>query len=135
MGINEHDRFYDCMPLYHGTGGLLSTFCMTGGIGLAVGKRFSSSKFWNDVRDSGATAFVYVGETLRYLLANPPGPDDRRHQIRVIFGNGLRPDVWKAFRDRFGIDVSCASWYAFAMKWVLISFSRSTSFSIALKGY
>ena len=133
MGINDSDRFYDCMPLYHGTGGLLSTFCMTEGVGLAIGKRFSSSRFWDDVRDSGATAFVYVGETLRYLLANPPGPNDRRHRIRVIFGNGLRPDVWSPFRNRFGIDVSHLCLCTFSMKRTLICSSRSTSFSIAQK--
>jgi acyl-CoA synthetase (AMP-forming)/AMP-acid ligase II len=46
---------------------------------------------------------VYVGETLRYLLAAPPSPLDRQHHVHTIFGNGLRPDVWQRFRDRFGI--------------------------------
>jgi acyl-coenzyme A synthetase/AMP-(fatty) acid ligase len=46
---------------------------------------------------------VYVGETLRYLLAAPPSPRDKDHAVHSIYGNGLRPDVWKQFRDRFGI--------------------------------
>jgi acyl-CoA synthetase (AMP-forming)/AMP-acid ligase II len=44
-----------------------------------------------------------VGETLRYLLAAPPSPRDKDHNVHSIYGNGLRPDVWKPFRDRFGI--------------------------------
>jgi acyl-CoA synthetase (AMP-forming)/AMP-acid ligase II len=61
------------------------------------------SKFWDDIRDSDATLFVYVGEICRYLLAAPPSARDKDHRIRLIYGNGLRPDVWIPFRDRFGI--------------------------------
>ena len=53
----------------------------------------------------------YVGETLRYLLSAPPETDpisgeilDRKHNVRLAFGNGLRPDVWNRFKDRFGIE-------------------------------
>jgi acyl-CoA synthetase (AMP-forming)/AMP-acid ligase II len=66
-------------------------------------KRFSVKRFWDDVRASDATLFVYVGEICRYLLAQPPSPLDKNHHIRLIYGNGLRPDVWIPFRDRFGI--------------------------------
>lgn len=29
---------------------------------------------------------------------------DKKHNVRVAFGNGLRPDVWNAFKERFGIE-------------------------------
>jgi acyl-CoA synthetase (AMP-forming)/AMP-acid ligase II len=90
--------------MYHGTANVVVVNCMLTGTTLCIGKKFSTSKFWDDIRDSRSTAFVYVGETARYLLAAPPSPKDRDHQVRVIFGNGLRPDVWKRFQDRFGID-------------------------------
>jgi acyl-CoA synthetase (AMP-forming)/AMP-acid ligase II len=70
-----------------------------------ISKRFSVTKFWDDVRASESTLFVYVGEICRYLLAAPPSPSDRNHRIRLIYGNGLRPDVWIPFRDRFGIPI------------------------------
>ncbi|MCJ1481098.1 hypothetical protein MMC06_001254 [Schaereria dolodes] len=73
------------------------------GISLAIGRKFSLSQFWNDVRESEATFFVYVGETARYLLAAPPSPLDKEHKIRCMHGNGLRPDVWAKFQERFGI--------------------------------
>lgn len=53
----------------------------------------------------------YVGETCRYLLAAPPQVDastgenlDKKHNVRVAFGNGLRPDIWNRFKERFGIE-------------------------------
>ncbi|ORY18851.1 hypothetical protein BCR34DRAFT_296457 [Clohesyomyces aquaticus] len=97
------DRWYVCMPLYHGTGCTTAVTCMLSGVALCIGKKFSTSRFWSDVRDSNSTAFVYVGETARYLLAAPPSEKDRQHKVKVMFGNGMRPDVWHRFVDRFGI--------------------------------
>lgn len=39
----------------------------------------------------------------RYILAAPEKPEDKKHSVRVIFGNGLRPQIWKDFVDRFKI--------------------------------
>ncbi|PQE24423.1 AMP-dependent synthetase ligase protein [Rutstroemia sp. NJR-2017a BBW] len=101
--IREDDRWYTCMPLYHGTGGITSIANLMSGITNCIGKKFSTSKFWDDIRDSRATWFTYVGETARYLLAAPPSPRDKDHNVRVMYGNGMRPDVWMKFRDRFGV--------------------------------
>ncbi|ERF74760.1 hypothetical protein EPUS_04929 [Endocarpon pusillum Z07020] len=97
------DRWYVCMPMYHGTGAFSSISCLLQGVSVAIGKRFSVSKFWRDIHDSEATIFVYVGETARYLLNARPDPLERDHKIRGAFGNGLRADVWERFRTRFNI--------------------------------
>ena len=55
------------------------------------------------VRRHGATMFVYVGELCRYLLRQPPSPDDRNHRLRLAAGAGLRPDIWEAFQKRFAV--------------------------------
>ena len=41
---------------------------------------------------------------MRYLVNTPEGPYDRNHKVTRILGNGLRPDIWKTFQERFGID-------------------------------
>ena len=97
------DRWYDCMPLYHGTGNTTLVGGLITGITVCIGKKFSVSKFWDDIKDSGATTFVYVGETARYLLNAPPHPHERDHKVRSVWGNGMRPDVWEKFRQRFNI--------------------------------
>ncbi|EMR80414.1 hypothetical protein ACHAPC_010179 [Botrytis cinerea] len=101
--VRDDDRWYNCMPLYHGTGGITAVANLMSGITNCVGKKFSTSKFWGDIRDSKATWFTYVGETARYLLAAPPSPQDKNHCVRVMYGNGMRPDVWNKFKERFGI--------------------------------
>ncbi|PGH10530.1 hypothetical protein AJ80_07473 [Polytolypa hystricis UAMH7299] len=97
------DRWYNCMPLYHGTGGMSMQTSIMYGVSVAIGKKFSVRNFWKDVCDSKSTFFIYVGETARYLLAAPPSPLERSHNIRCAYGNGMRPDVWERFRERFGI--------------------------------
>jgi len=97
------DRWYNSMPLYHGTGSMSSVVQLLSGIGIAIGTRFSVSRFWDDIYDSESTFFVYVGETARYLLNAPPHPHERDHKLRCCYGNGLRPDVWEKFRTRFNV--------------------------------
>ena len=67
------------------------------------GKQFSASKFWADVELNRATAFTYIGELCRYLLNQPEKPGDRDNRIRLMVGNGLRPEIWSEFTTRFGI--------------------------------
>lgn len=39
----------------------------------------------------------------RYVLAGPPRKEDKEHNVRTIFGNGLRPQIWSEFVNRFNI--------------------------------
>lgn len=45
----------------------------------------------------------YIGEICRYLLSQPVRPQEKGHKVRVAVGNGLRPSVWEAFTERFGV--------------------------------
>ena len=103
-GARERDRMYDCLPMYHTVGGVVAPGCvLTVGGTCVIREKFSAREFWSDIVKHRCTMFAYVGELCRYLLHAPPGPDDRRHAIRLCVGNGLRPDVFEAFRDRFGL--------------------------------
>ncbi|MHC3127148.1 long-chain acyl-CoA synthetase, partial [Brevundimonas sp. GN22] len=92
--------------LYHSTGGLVGvgSVLLNGGR-MVTRRRFSASTFWPDVKSSGATMFVYIGELCRYLVNSPENADERSHKLRLAFGNGLRPDVWEEFQSRFKVPV------------------------------
>ena len=100
----ESDRIYVALPLYHATGGLcaLGAAFLNGG-SVVLKRRFSASHFWPDVVAEGCTMFVYIGELCRYLVNQPPVPEEERHKIRLAFGNGLRPDIWPVVKQRFKI--------------------------------
>ena len=112
LGTTKDDRFYTSMPLYHssatvlGLGQILQAKCT-----FVLGHKFSATRTTAELVTSGATIFQYVGETCRYLLASPPSPHDKAHKVRIAFGNGMRPDVWQAFKSRFNIP-TVAEFYA-----------------------
>lgn len=106
------------MPLYHSSATMMGMVHMLSAEGtLSIGHKFSARSFFREARESDATIVQYVGETCRYLLTAPPETDpvtgenlDKKHKIKRAIGNGLRPDVWTKFQDRFGID-SIAEFY------------------------
>ncbi len=102
---NAEDKIYCVLPLYHATGGLcgVGSALLNGGT-IVLRRKFSASHFWPDVIENNCTMFVYIGELCRYLVNQDPGPNDRKHHLRLAFGNGLRPEVWEEFQARFGVE-------------------------------
>ncbi len=99
-----NDKVYCVLPLYHSSGGVIAvaTALLNGGC-LVIRRRFSASAFWRECTEEGVTIFLYIGELCRYLLHGEPSEYDRAHSVRCAVGNGLRPDIWEEFRDRFGL--------------------------------
>lgn len=98
------DRFYVPLPLYHATGLMTGALAaLLTGATLVLRRKFSTNHFWDDVRENQATCLTYIGEILRYLMAQPERPDDKDNTLERIFGNGLRPDIYSQFRRRFNI--------------------------------
>jgi len=105
LAMEPDDVLYCPLPLYHGTALLVCWgSALAGGSAIALRRKFSTSSFWSDVRRYRATTFGYVGELCRYLLNQPPTDQDRQHSLTKMIGNGLRPSIWKEFKQRFGIE-------------------------------
>jgi len=103
---NRDDVIYVPLPLYHSSGIFLGVgSSLATGAAVALRRKFSASNFSKDVRDFGATGFLYIGEICRYLMNTPVQKGERDHRLRVAVGNGLRPDIWEAFQERFGVPV------------------------------
>jgi len=108
MRMRPDDVFYCCLPLYHNNALSVSWGAvLSAGSSMVLARKFSASRFWADLRSHRATAFCYIGELCRYLLNAPPSSQDRLHDVRLMVGNGLRPELWQAFQQRFGIENVC----------------------------
>ena len=104
MGMTAKDRMYDCLPLYHTSGGVIAICaCLREGASVFIQEKFSAHQFWDDVVNNECTLFQYIGELCRYLVNGPTHPLEKRHKLRLCCGNGLRPDIWSTFQIRFGI--------------------------------
>jgi len=104
LDMKPQDTMYVPLPFFHTNALTLSwPTVLANGSAVAIRRKFSVSNFWSDVRKYNATAWCYIGELCRYLMKQPPQPDDRNNPLTKIIGNGLRPDIWRDFKSRFGI--------------------------------
>lgn len=104
LKLKHTDVMYISLPFYHNNALTVSlSAVLASGACLALARKFSVSRFWDDIDYFQATAFCYIGELCRYLLNKEPSAKDTSHNIRCIIGNGLRPDIWLQFKQRFNI--------------------------------
>lgn len=103
--LKQSDVLYSTLPLYHATALLVCwNSAIANGATFVIKRKFSASEFWTDVEKYGVTAFGYVGELCRYLVNQPESKKEKNHNISVVMGNGLKPELWSTFKDRFNID-------------------------------
>ena len=106
--MNSEDCLYNCLPLYHSTGMMLGLCaCIHVGASTFIKRKFSASSFWKEVKKYNTTAFIYVGELCRYLSLQDPVDEEKDNPITKMVGNGLRPDLWDCFRNRFCVERIC----------------------------
>ncbi len=102
-GFDRDDICYCPMPLFHGNAVMaLWAPALHVGACMALGGRFSASRFIDDVRRYGATRFTYVGKALAYVLATPERPDDAATPLRIGFGTEASARDRVEFERRFG---------------------------------
>jgi len=103
---SRQDKLYTCLPLFHANCLLLTVMqAMWIGIPVYISKRFSASRFWQEVADSGATQFNTVGSMIPILLKTPPTQYDRAHRVKRVLSAACPKDAWEVFEQRFGVDI------------------------------
>ena len=104
--FTEADVTYQAMPLFHGNA-LMANWApaMYAGATVALGGKFSASRFSSDIRKFKATYFNYVGKALTYILATPETELDAQNSLRLAFGNEASHRDIDEFSRRFGCRV------------------------------
>jgi carnitine-CoA ligase len=103
--LRPDDRLLTVLPLFHGNAQALALLpAMTAGACLVMLEEYRATRFWDQVREHRATLTGLVAMLLRTLMAQPPRPDDREHELRVVNYAINVPDAEKqAFEERFGV--------------------------------
>jgi carnitine-CoA ligase len=103
LEIGADDTLYSVLPMFH-TNALNAYWqALLAGATYAFGRRFSASRFWDEVRAADATVTFLLGSMVRILLKAPPGPADRDHRLRTALSPATSADALEAFADRFGV--------------------------------
>lgn len=99
------DVFLFWEPLHHGAGVAVLIAAVIGKVTLAMVERFSVSKFWQEVRENGVTHIHYLGGVLPLLLKQTPSEQERDHKVRIAWGGGCPPEIWREVEQRFGVQI------------------------------
>ncbi len=104
--LKPSDVYYTPYALCHGNA-LLTTTTMTLGIKgtMALARKFSASRFWEDIRKHGATVFNTIGSIIPILMKQPEKPTDSQNKVRRVMSSGCPPDMWGPFEKRFGVEL------------------------------
>jgi crotonobetaine/carnitine-CoA ligase len=106
MGTTADERLYTCLPLFHGAAQVnISLHALAARATLVLGRRFSASGFWDEVRGHEVTQFNALGSILPMLLAQPPSEKDSDHRVRKAFAAPAPPQVLHPFEERFGVHI------------------------------
>lgn len=105
--VRPGDCHYSVCPLFHNSGlmlGLIGPY--VAGIPTHLERWFSVSRFWERVRDTGATVLDPIGTMVTLLCQQPPSDQDRNHRARVAIGvlTQVPEGVGQTFRERFGVE-------------------------------
>ena len=104
--IKPDDVYYTAMQLCHGNAMFLTvTFSLAGKATIALARKFSASKFWEDIRRYKVTTFNVIGSMVSILMKQPASPLDSQNNVRAIISAACPADMWEAFEKRFGLTI------------------------------
>ncbi|MDP5275623.1 ATP-dependent acyl-CoA ligase [Chengkuizengella axinellae] len=106
MNITTDDTLFTCLPLFHLNAQQLSVMgALVAGIKLVLSERFSASSFWQEVYESKATIFNYIGSMLTILYKQPYSPYEKIHSVNRSFGAAAPEETWSDIEERFGFTI------------------------------
>lgn len=103
--------YYTALQLFHGNAlYVTTTTSLIMGCTVALSKRFSASRFWEEIVKSGATVFNTIGAIIPILMKQPESPYERNHKVEKVMSAGCPAILWQPFENRFGVKI----WEAYA---------------------
>jgi carnitine-CoA ligase len=108
LGLGPAERGIVVTPFFHGNGMGGLTSALLYGASVVFPRRFSARRFWQLVDRYRPTYLWTLSPIVNILLGRPPGPHERRHDLRVGVVLGAAGAA-ALIEERFGFAV--IDWY------------------------
>jgi crotonobetaine/carnitine-CoA ligase len=106
VAYREDDVFFTTLPLFHANAQMFTTMgSLRSGRPFVLRERFSASRFFDEIRQYGATIFNYIGGMLTMLMKQPERENDSANPARATFGGAAPREIWRDFENRFGVTI------------------------------
>lgn len=99
------DNLFMWEPFYHIGGAQVILVPLVRDVRLTIADRFSASRFWQQLSESGCTHIHHLGGIVQILLKQPESPFERGHDVRIAWGGGCATEAWRPFEERFGVEI------------------------------
>jgi crotonobetaine/carnitine-CoA ligase len=104
--LQPDEVLYTCLPLFHANALFLTTVrSLAMGLPMVLSRRFSASRFWDEIRRYGVTTFNALGAMIPILMKQPEKPNDVDNPVRTVFSAACPASVWADFEKRFAVHI------------------------------
>lgn len=104
-GYTATDVIYNTLPLFHIGGQNMVWMALASDTKVAMTERFSASRFWDDVRNFGATFTLFLGAMIPILHKQPARPNDHDNPLRIALSAAAPRTIWDEFEQRFNVKI------------------------------
>ncbi|MEJ2685572.1 MAG: AMP-binding protein, partial [Candidatus Sulfobium sp.] len=105
FALTGKDRVLTAQPFYYMDPQWNTLMVMSRNATLVLAEKFSTHKFWDDIRHYGITCFYCIGSMTSFLFNMPPSDLDKQHSLRMVQTSGISPYIHKAWEERFNVPV------------------------------
>jgi len=105
FNLTAKDRVFTAQPFYYMDPQWNTLMVMTRNATLAFAEKFSTTKFWDEVRQYGISCFYCIGSMTSFLFNMPPSELDKKHNLRYVQTSGMPQRMHEAWEKRFNVQV------------------------------
>jgi crotonobetaine/carnitine-CoA ligase len=103
--LTSDDAYMVTTPLFHGNAQWLAAYpALVAGCRFVLQRKFSASRWIDQVRDSGVTVTNFLGVMMDFVWKQPPRGDDADNKLRCVFAAPTASSIVDAFKRRYGIE-------------------------------
>lgn len=105
-GYDSSDVMYTCLPMFHGNALNCTVLpALMAGATVALSRRFSTTNFWREVNESGATRTSLLSAMINFLWLKPPSAEERSHKLKTSLVVPA-PEFALEFEQRFNVKIT-----------------------------
>ena len=103
--LTDADCYMSVGPLFHGNAQFLAVYpALIAGARTIVQKRFSATRWLDQIRAGGVTVTNLVGVMMDFVWNQPATEHDADHSLRCLYSVPTATSILPGFRERFGVE-------------------------------
>ena len=103
--LTPDDAYMVTTPLFHGNAQWLAAYpALVAGARFVLRRKFSASRWIDQVRDSGVTVTNFLGVMMDFVWKQAPRENDADNVLRCIFAAPTASSIVDGFRTRYGVE-------------------------------